>query len=634
MQQEPASDALRQSERRFRALIENSSEGLLLLDESGKILLSGPPILGYAPDHARGRTMFEVIHPEDRDTVMRAFGEIVRNPAAVVKIEYRARHTEGSWRWMEAEARNLLSDPAVQGVVINYRDITEWKAIHDELRERAELLDLAQDAILLLRLDGTIDFWNRGAHDLYGWSREEALIQNAHTLLHTKFPEPFADLRRKLVEIGTWQGELVHQKRDGASVTVASRWALRRDSSGRAIGFLEINRDITERKRIEEQLRHTQKLESLGVLAGGVAHDFNNLLTGVIGNASLALDCLAPTDSTRVLLESVLDGAERAAHLTRQLLAYAGKGRFVVEPVNFSALVEEMAGLLRTTIPKNVHLRLDLAHDLPLLPVDLAQMQQVVMNLVINGAEAIPEGTEGTVIVTTRTQTLDEPYIRQMLADDGVAPGDYIALEVHDSGTGMSPEVQARIFDPFFTTKFAGRGLGLSAVLGIVRGHGGALKIYSTPGRGTTFKLLFPVTAVPALPEAAIPKPPPLAAGWGTVLVVDDEEIVRRTAAAALQRAGYEVLTANDGRQAVDQFRRHRGAIRLVILDMTMPVLSGEPTLRELRSIDPAVPVILSSGYNEVEAVQRFAGKGLAGFLQKPYAARTLLEMAHRLLAR
>ena len=630
--QQRAQEQLQKSERLFKALVDYASEGLLLLDNQGRITLSGPPVLGHDREQWLGRTPFELIHPEDREKVQRALEKILATPGATHKLEFRGLHADGSWRWMDAVARNLLSDPDVAGIVVNYRDTTAQKEFEEDLQERAELLDLAHDAILSLRLDGTIEFWSRGAEELYGWSREEALGKISHDLLQTKFPEPLENVHRKLLTAGGWQGELEHTTKKGTLVIGASRWAVRRDAAGSPNGFLEIIRDITERKRLEEQMRHTQRLESIGVLAGGVAHDFNNLLTGIMGNASLLLESMPAKDPNRNFLMNVLEGAEKAANLTRQLLAYAGKGRYLIEPVNLSALIAELAGLLRTTLPKHVQLRLDLDRGVPLIHADSAQIQQVLMNLVINGAEAIPEGTDGTVLVSTRSQSIDENYIRQTLSSEGIQPGEYVTVEVHDTGTGMTEEVQARIFDPFFTTKFTGRGLGLSAVLGIVRGHRGVIKIYTAPGQGTTFKLLFPVYQG-AVHSDAGPSEAEMVAPSGVILVVDDEDIVLRTASSVLQKAGYEVLTAANGREAIEVFRNRRDAIRAVLLDMTMPVLSGEGTLRELRAMQPSIPVILSSGYNEVEAIQRFAGKGLAGFLQKPYSARTLLEMVRRVIA-
>ena len=395
---------------------------------------------------------------------------------------------------------------------------------------------------------------------------------------------------------------------------------------GAIIGIQTLVQDITERKRFEEQLSHTAKLEGLGVLAGGVAHDFNNLLTGILGNATLALDHLPSENPARRPLLDVVNASERAAHLTRQLLAYAGKGRFLIEPLNLSNLVREMSHLIRTSIPRTVQVRLKLQEPLPSIEGDAGQLQQVVMNIIINGAEAVPEGETGTVFVTTGVQTVDRAYIATTFFSPGsLSQGDYVFLEVHDTGCGMDQSTMERIFDPFFTTKFTGRGLGLSAVMGIVRSHRGALKVYSTPGQGTTFKILFPMI------EQEVAARPPVALGASvfrdaTVLVVDDEDVIRRMAQSTLESYGYHVVVADNGEAAVAQFRKLANQIHLLLLDLTMPGMNGEAVLREVKAIRPDVKVILSSGYNEVEIVQRFTGKGLAGFIQKPYTSAALIN--------
>jgi two-component system cell cycle sensor histidine kinase/response regulator CckA len=321
--------------------------------------------------------------------------------------------------------------------------------------------------------------------------------------------------------------------------------------------------------------------------------------------------------------------AERASDLTRQLLAYAGKGRFVMRNLDVSELVQEISGLVQTSIAKTVQVRLQL-EPVPPIFADPGQMQQIVMNLVINAAEAIaPEG--GTVLVRTGVQDVDEQYISAISgAGESLQPGRHVVLEVHDTGCGMDEDTLKKIFDPFFTTKFAGRGLGLSAVLGIVRSHHGALKVYSHPGRGTTFKLLFPISKEADV-EAGTPAAGDLE-GSGTVLIVDDEDLVRRTASSALERYGYRTLLDSNGREAVDVYRQEP-EIALVLLDLTMPVMSGEETLRQLQAIRREVRVLLTSGYNEAEAVQRFAGKGLSGFLQKPFTAANLAERVKQVIA-
>jgi signal transduction histidine kinase/ActR/RegA family two-component response regulator len=396
----------------------------------------------------------------------------------------------------------------------------------------------------------------------------------------------------------------------------------------------EVRDYLAERQRSEEKMLQKQKLESLGVLAGGVAHDFNNLLTGILGNASLALDTVAPGAPVVRMLQDVVEASERAAHLTKQLLAYAGKGRFFVQPVDLSDVVRDISNLIRSSIPKNAQIRLDLAESLPCIEADGAQIQQLVMNLVINAAEAIPENRAGNVIVTTLLQQVDESYLTQVGGIGEIAPGEYVALEVHDTGIGMEPDTLARIFDPFFTTKFAGRGLGLAATHGIVRGHKGLLRVYTTPGQGSTFKVLFPAMAQ-SPPAAELTPPVSLksARRLGTVLVIDDEEVVRRSAKAALERGGYDIVLAENGTEGIQLFQALGSKIALVLLDLTMPGPGGEEVLRQIKASSADARVILSSGYNEVEVIQRFTGKGLAGFLQKPYTAAALIQAVNRVLA-
>jgi PAS domain S-box-containing protein len=467
---------------------------------------------------------------------------------------------------------------------------------------------------------------------VYGYSAAEAIGQPMTLLL----PQDRSNEETEILE-RIHRGErvehfeTVRRRKNGDLIEVSLTISPIRDDSGRIVAASHVARDITERKQLEEQLLQTQKLESLGVLAGGIAHDFNNLLTGILGNASLALETVSTSNPARGLLDEVIHASERAAHLTRQLLAYAGKGQFVIEPISLSGLVREIGGLIQTSISKNVQLRYELRDDVPQIMADSSQLQQLVMNLVINGAEAIGPDGSGTVLVSTAAQNVDEHYLLSTVGESsGLTTGTYVSLEVHDTGSGMDEATLARIFDPFFTTKFTGRGLGLAAVQGIVRGHKGAMKVYSSPGKGTTFKVLFP-----AIEDTAALKPSAPVYVSGTdelILVVDDEEVIRRTAKSMLERYGYTVIVAEDGKEGLELFRTVAEKVAAVLLDMTMPVMSGEETFRRLTAIKPDLRVILSSGYNEVEAVRRFSGKGLAGFIQKPYTAQALVEKIRSVL--
>jgi PAS domain S-box-containing protein len=394
---------------------------------------------------------------------------------------------------------------------------------------------------------------------------------------------------------------------------------------GTGIDMTDIRNAAEEREKLEAQVRQAQKLESLGILAGGIAHDFNNMLTAILGNADLALQDIPGTSPIRPMLEDIDHVAHRAAELCKQMLAYSGKGRFVVKLLDLSEAVREIGRMLEVSISKKAELRCHLAGGLPPIEADAAQVRQVIMNLIINASEAI--GDEGGIIsVATSLVHCDSLYLRQAKLHEELPEGDYVCLEVSDTGCGMDQATMGRIFEPFFTTKFTGRGLGLAAVMGIVRSHKGGIKPYSEPGKGTSFKVLFPASALPA---GAQPKPQADTSAWlgsGAVLLVDDEAVLRSLGGRMLERLGFTALTAVDGLEALKVYEEHRGTIRCVLLDLTMPRMDGEETFRELRRMDPGLPVILCSGYNEQETISRFVGEGLAGFIQKPYRIANVRE--------
>jgi PAS domain S-box-containing protein len=378
------------------------------------------------------------------------------------------------------------------------------------------------------------------------------------------------------------------------------------DESGALTGAVYVISDLTERQRFEEQIRQTQKLESIALLAGGIAHEFNNILTGVMGNASLMLQDAASDSETEQRLKDVLRSTERAAALTRQMLAYSGQGRYFIEAVDLSELIRSMSGLITSSVSRRVTLRYELSAGLPPVEADRRQLHQAILTLVQNASEAIGDAAGTVRIATGLSQTTS-----------GHAG---VSIEVEDTGIGMDERVQEQMFDPFFTTKFMGRGLGLSALDGIVRAHHGDIKVRSAPGEGSTFTLTLPAARTPS------DRAPALRVVTGAVLVVDDEEIVLRLASAVLGANGYRVLRAVNGAEAVDVFQQHQGEIALVLLDMAMPVMGGEEALARLKKIRADVPVIVSTGYDEGEARRRFRDENIREFLQKPYTARQLVE--------
>lgn len=399
--------------------------------------------------------------------------------------------------------------------------------------------------------------------------------------------------------------------------------------------------DVTDKKRaegerleLEKKMQHAQKLESLGVLAGGIAHDFNNILLAILGNANLALRAFREGAAAEPCVEEIEKAARRGAELTRQMLAYSGKGRFVVKALDLTETVEEMTQLLRSSVSKRISLKLNLSPALPAIRADSAQIQQVVMNLITNAGEAFGEEDSGLVTVSTGVMECSGEYLAQSRLPQKPEPGTYVFIEVSDTGCGMSEETKAKMFEPFFTTKFSGRGLGTSAILGIVRGHGGAILVESEQERGTTVRVLFPAQEGRAGRDTkrVAKHEPPAERIEGTVLLVDDEKAVRILAARVLERLGLKVFVAADGRRGLDLFRAHADDIDCTILDLSMPNMDGIQTLRELRHIKSEARIILSSGFAEQELEGRLSEGEITAFIQKPYVVDDLEEIVRQVL--
>ncbi len=608
-----AREAVRAADQKAAAILESISDAFIALDPNFRytyVNSAAEALMDKKAGTLLGREIWQV-YPSLLGTKLEADLRRAMAERVQLSVEHASRISP---RWFEIRAY-----PAQDGgLSVYFRDITERRRAEEESRRLAAIVEFSEDAIVSASLDGAILTWNRGAERIYGYSAAEAIGKPVSLLAA---PEAAAEVSARLerlragLEVKYLESE--HVRSDGTRVPVSMTISPIRDGAGRVAGASVIARDIADRKRMERTMREAQKLESLGVLAGGVAHDFNNLLTGIMGYAGMAQDLLPPGHPACGALDNVIRAGERAAELTRQMLAYSGKGSFVLEPLDISSLVLEITGLIQSSIPRKVRLELKLGDGLPPVVADAGQMQQLVMNLVINGAEAIGDDA-GVVAVATGARRFDEHTLRaEYAAADPPEPGEYVWLEVNDTGCGMDQATLAKIYDPFFTTKFTGRGLGLAAVSGIVRGHGGAMSVTSTPGRGSTFRVL-----LPAAPESDIEAA--VSAETSTVLVVDDEEMVRRTAAAALRQHGFEVIEADGGPSAIRLFQSRAEEIGLVLLDMTMPEMSGHEVLRRLRTIRPDVKVIVSSGYSEMETIRRFTGQEITAFIQKPYTAAAL----------
>jgi PAS domain S-box-containing protein len=493
------------------------------------------------------------------------------------------------------------------------------------------MFERSADAILLLdtRTNLFIEY-NQAALEMLRCSREELSALHPSVLSPAVQPDGQESFKKAnamiatAVREGSHRFEWVHRSphRDDFPVEVL----LTPLPLGDASIVVVVWRDITERRRSEEALRQAQRLESLAVLAGGIAHDFNNLLTATFGHLHVARRLVTdPRVTTH--LESIEQAVTRAADLTRQMLAYGGEGRFMIEPVDLGALVRDMTDLLHVSISKHVQITCEVANDTPAIEADRVQMQQVIMNLITNAGEAIGDA-DGAISIHVTPIALAEETARRDFVGQDVRFGPMVMLEVRDTGAGMPPEVQTRIFDPFFSTKASGRGLGLSALRGILRAHGAGVRIESEVGHGTTFQVLFPASKERARPSIG---PVSAARGEGTVLLVDDEENVRVSLRAVFEQLGFTVVEAAGGAEAIEKFRQKRAAISWVFMDLTMPRMDGHATFLALREIDPAVIVVLSSGWAESEVARRFAGHPPSGFLAKPFTLDELQVTLARL---
>jgi len=508
-----------------------------------------------------------------------------------------------------------------------------------EIREREAYLDTVIEnlPVAIFGKDPgrgyVFTLWNARSEEIFGLRKEDVMGRTDYDF----FPKEQADFFRASDETVMRERQAVEVpeerilSRSLGEIQLHTRKVPLFDESDTPFLLLGITENITERRAMEEALRQAQKLESLGILAGGIAHDFNNLLTAILGNLGLATLQAEAGHAALPFLRNAEATALRAADLTRQMLAYSGRGVFVVKPVDLSQAAGEMASLLKVSISKKAVLRFEFAGDLPPIQADPAQLQQVVMNLVTNASEALGE-SEGEILLATGLTTLDAAQAAALHPDSPIPPGRYVTLTVKDSGAGMTPEVLSRIFDPFFTTKFTGRGLGLSAMLGILRAHHAGIAIRSELGWGTEFRLHFPACAAEEGGGMVQDSPAVLLPERGTVLLVEDEPEVRQATRAMLLRAGFEVLEASDGVEACEVYDRERDRIRVVLMDLTMPRKDGKTAAREILALDPGARIILTSGFPIGPEAQSLADQGLSGFLPKPYRPKDLLAALQRAL--
>jgi PAS domain S-box-containing protein len=635
--------ALEQSEERYRSLVEHSPNGIIVHSERVIVFLN--------PEAARllraekiqdliGKNMIQLIYadPNEVDPL-----SVCENLEPTKVLEKQMIRLDGSLFDAEVMCQKVIymGKPAIQMVFL---DITEHKQAELALIRSEERFRLAMDATR----DGLWDwdivndkvYYSPGYYEMLKYQPGEFVEKSSSWVerIHPEDRNRALSVNMDCIEnrCDSFEVEFRMKAKDGSWVWILGRGkAIQRDHAGQALRLVGTHTDISERKRSEEErktlethLQASQKLESLGVLAGGIAHDFNNLLMGILGNAGLALQDLSRVSPVRPFIDEIEKATLRAADLTRQMLAYSGKGHFQIKIVDISEVTRELTHLLESSISKKAHLKLQLTQGLPAIRGDIAQLQQIIINLIMNASEALNEEFGGEVIIRTGIAMYTQKDLTESRLPNKPSAGRYVFLEVTDTGCGMDADTCDKLFDPFFTTKFTGRGLGMSAVLGIVRGHQGAIFVRSKDGAGTTIRVLFPAldTSAATIKETNQNRNGDKWQGRGTILLVDDEHIVQTVAKTILERLGFDVLLASDGIEAVEIFHQRGHEIDCVLLDLSMPRMDGEQTLVALRKINQTVPVILSSGYAEAEIEERFKIQGISAFIQKPYQVNALKQ--------
>jgi two-component system, cell cycle sensor histidine kinase and response regulator CckA len=652
-----AQQELRLSQQRQKAILDTIPDPAWLKDAHGRFLALNAAwckFVGLDVAEAVGKTALELLSRGGADRFQEEDRDILRT-GMPLRHEEMLHDLDDRRVWFDTIKAPLRNDRnEIIGTVGIARDITDRKQVEGELRQANEhlriyerLVEGSPNAFVVLDREYIYRMVNvaflrkrkKNVAEVLGHSAEEVLGKEDFQRVRPYVEQAF---QGKEVRFGDW---FVYPDL-GPRFMEISYYPLP-DGNGQTTFIVVEIHDVTDRKRAEDEklemqqrLLHGQKLESLGVLAGGIAHDFNNLLSAIVGHLDVAMLSLPSGSPVRSNLEQSMLAARRAAALTRELLAYAGKGQFLVTQVDLSDLVEQNSHLLRTCIPNTISLDLGLARDLPTIETDAAQLQQVVMNILMNAAEAVGE-QPGAVSLTTGAVFCDDAELSKSRVEAKPHAGQFVYVEVSDTGCGMDAETQRCLFDPFFSTKFAGRGLGMSAVLGIVRAHHGAIFVSSAMGRGTTVRVLFPAQPKPSStaseecePSAAQPTTMVASSLPGTVLIVDDDDLARSSCRALVESSGMHVLTAADGEEAIAVYRDHKDEIACILLDLTMPKKDGMDTLKELRMMGATVPIILVSGYGEAEATRKFAGLGLAGFMQKPFGLQDAVEEIRRAIGR
>ncbi len=644
-------EALWQSHAFTTQLLGALGEAVLGVDSDGKVLFVNPAaerLLGWEEADLLGRCISEALDPRDHSgrpvltaLVPHACLDESQNP--VVRVEVTLTKRSGEIAEVEWVATTIFQAGHQIGRVIGIRDLSQRKRAQDEVKRLATAVDQAAEMIVVTDPEGVIQYVNPAFEKVTGYTREEAVGRRTN-LLKSGVHDPafFEDLWRTIRGGQVWTGRFTNLCKDGRLYEEEATISPVHDATGAIINFVAVKRDITQEVLLEQQLRESQKFEAIAQLAGGIAHDFNNLLTSVIGNIQLAK--IKKRGDITTYLEKAEQACLRGASLVQQLLLYSRKTASTKEKINLNSIAREVLALARETIDRRIEFKVDLQQELPMIRADSGQMHQVLLNLVVNARDAIEERrkseselgaqeTPSTVLRITIGTDVVTPDPHKIPGDATTMANKYVVLTVADTGTGMDSKTRQHLFEPFFTTKDVGRGtgLGLATAYGIVKNHGGWVEVMSTPGVGSTFQVYLPTDLTPVTAEPKEPTVKPVPGGNETILVVDDEISICDVAKDILEAHGYNVLIALDGVEGLEVYSREMSSIDLVILDLSMPKLSGKEVLERLRILNPAVRVIISSGYLSGDIHSTASG---CIFVQKPYRTEDLLRGVREALDR
>ncbi|MBX3744999.1 MAG: PAS domain S-box protein [Verrucomicrobiae bacterium] len=604
--------------RRLTATLERISDALFTLDAQWRFTY-----LNAEAERLMERARAQVLGV----SIWEAFPEVV---GTRFETEYRRAVAEGVTVAVEAHYPTLekwfdvKAYPSPDGLAVYFREVTEQRRNREALRAQAELLDKAQDAIVVRDLEHRVLYWNKSAERLYGWPVEEILGRSVEELLFQD-PEAYRAVVAATRRDGEWIGELEQRTREGESLTVEGRWTLVRDDEGKPKCILAINTDVTQRKRLEAQFLRAQRLESIGTLAGGIAHDLNNVLAPIMMSIDL-LKLLVTDPECREILSTIGRSAERGAAMVRQVLTFARGMESQRVEVRPAQVIHDVIRIVRDTFPKSIRTLDRLASDLWSVQAEPTQLHQVLINLCVNARDAMPEG--GQILISAENVMVDE---RDAAMSLDLRPGPHVRIEVEDTGSGIPGEILDKIFDPFFTTKEVGKGtgLGLSTSLSIIRSHGGVLRAFGGAGKGARFRIDLPALGASSDAQAGAGLTPSPRGSGEWVLVADDEAAIRQITRQTLEAFGYRVLLASDGAEAVEIFRRRREKIAVVLMDMMMPTMDGTTAIRSLLEIEPEARVVAVSGVSGPGPTAFGSGNGVRRFLRKPYTAPALLAAVH-----